>query len=347
MSSGAPRVWDEMPDGRPVRSVTLGEGGAVTVTLVALGAAVQELLVVGGDGRRRDVVLAHATATERLASPYYLGGSVGRYANRIRDGHLVVAGRTWQLPTNDRGNTLHGGPDGFDRRLWTLEDWSPERATFALTSADGDMGFPGTVDAVATYSLVDATTLRIEYAATTDATTVVNLTNHAYLNLAGHPGTVDDHLLQVAAPAYLPVDGTGIPLGAAAPVAGTPLDLTVARRLGDVVREPHPQLVAAHGIDHNYVLDPVGPAAVLACPRARLTMTLTSTEPGLQVYTGNFLDGSRTTTSGALLRQGDGIALEAQRFPDSPHHPEWPTSLLEPGERYRSATEWTFGDHAS
>jgi galactose mutarotase-like enzyme len=331
-----------MPDGRPVRSVTLGEGGDVTATLVSLGASLQELLVVGGDGRRRDVVLAHATVADRLASPYYLGGSIGRYANRIRDGHLVVGGRTWQLPTNDRGNTLHGGPDGFDRRLWSLEDWTHDRATFALTSPDGDMGFPGTVAAVASYTLVDAT-LRIEYTAVTDATTVVNLTNHAYLNLAGHPGTVDDHWLQVSARDYLPVDASGIPLGTAAPVTGTAFDLSAARRLGVVVRQPHPQVVAARGIDHNYVLDG-GPAAVLACPAARLAMTMTTTEPGLQVYTGNFLDGSMTATSGSLLRQGDGIALEPQRFPDSPHHPEWPTALLEPGQEYRSSTELTFTD---
>lgn len=334
-----------MPDGRSVRSVTLGDGGEVTATLVALGAAVQQLLVVGGDGRRRDVVLAHATPAERLASPYYLGGTVGRYANRIRDGHLVVGDRTCQLPTNDRGNTLHGGPDGFDRRLWSLEDWSRDHATFALASPDGDMGFPGSVSAVATYSLVDATRLRVEYTAVTDAPTVVNLTNHAYLNLAGHPGTVDDHLLQVRAASYLPVDATGIPLGSVASVEGTAFDLTAPRRLGAVVRQPHPQLVAAQGIDHNYVLDPGGPAAVLACAGARLAMTLTTSEPGLQVYTGNFLDGTLAASSGALLRQGDGIALEPQRFPDSPHHPEWPTSLLVPGEQYRSTTEWSFADH--
>ncbi|HYH35174.1 MAG TPA: aldose epimerase family protein, partial [Nocardioides sp.] len=222
---------------------------------------------------------------------------------------------------------------------------SGERALLRLESADGDQGFPGRLTTHAAYA-VTPVGMRLELTAATDAATVVNLTSHAYLNLAGDgSGTVDDHLLTVPADAFTPVDDTGIPLGRQDAVAGTPFDLREPRRLGDVVRAPHDQLVRAGGLDHNYVVGGSGlrTHARLETPATRTSLTVRSDQPGLQVYSGNFLDGSRRSTRSVAYRQGDGVALEPQLFPDSPNHPEWPSATLRPGETYRHTIEWVLG----
>lgn len=343
--------FDHLPDGRPVELVELGEAPGVVLRLLTLGATVHDLEVTGGDGVRRHVVLGHASVADHLASGDYLGGTIGRYANRVRGGHLVVDGATHQLGTHDRGHHLHGGPDGFDRRLWALVDHDARRARLRLVSPDGDQGFPGELVAEATFEVTgDAVRLRLE--ATTDAPTVVNLTQHAYFNLEGRgSGTIDDHLLGVHASSWTPVDDEGIPLGHHAPVDGTPFDLRRPRRLGAIVRDDHPQVRAARGLDHNFVLDaPPGPdglrtACVLASPATRTRLEVRCDQPGLQVYTGNFLDGALPATGGALHRQGDGIALEPQLFPDSPHRsdqPGWTDATLRPGETYAARHAWVF-----
>jgi aldose 1-epimerase len=212
-----------------------------------------------------------------------------------------------------------------------------------LTSADGDQGFPGEVRSTVTYTVGDDR-VDIVMTATTSAPTVVNMTNHAYLNLAGEgSGTVDGHELTVHAQRYTPVDDTGIPTGDHAPVDGTPFDLREPVVVGEAIRSSHPQVVSASGIDHNFVLDGEGmrPVARLDCPATRTRLDVSTDQPGLQVYTGNFLDGRHRATSGVLLRQGDGIALEPQLFPDSPNHPEWPSATLRPGETYTSRIAWT------
>jgi aldose 1-epimerase len=334
-----------LPDGRPVRRLRLGRAPGPVLSVLDLGATVQGLAVTCGDGERREVVLGQGSAEDYLASTDYLGSTVGRYANRIAAGRFPLDGQEVQVGVNDRGNHLHGGPDGFDGRLWQVEEHSDSHARLTLESPDGDQGFPGTLLASVRYDVLeDRVVIALE--ARTDAPTVVNLTNHAYLNLDGvGRGTVDDHELTVHADEYTPVDADGIPLGDHATVTGTPFDLREATRLGSVVRSGHEQVAAVRGVDHNFVLRGEGmrPAAVLTSRRTATTMELHTDQPGLQVYTGNFLDGSRPSAAGGRYRQGDGIALEPQLFPDTPNHPAWPSAVLRPGEVYRASIEWRFG----
>jgi galactose mutarotase-like enzyme len=328
----------------PMSDLVLGSAPGPVLHLLTLGATVHRLEVTGGDGVRRNVVLGHPTPADRLASTAYLGGTIGRYANRIAGGVFPLDGRAVTVETHDRGNSLHGGPDGFDRREWTVVDRSGQHAVLELESPDGDQGFPGRLTARARFE-VTGDAVRISFEATTDATTVVNLTSHAYFNLDGDgAGGVDDHLLTVPAEEYTPVDDTGIPLGQHAPVAGTPFDFRRPAPIGPALRQDHEQVVAAHGIDHNYVVPGTGlrTLAVLESPRTRTRLELTSDQPGLQVYTGNSFDGSHRSTDGGRYRQGDGIALEPQLFPDSPNHPEWPSARLAAGETYRAELRWVF-----
>ena len=334
-----------LPDGRSVRQVVLGAAPGPVLTLLDLGATVQSLEVTCGDGLRRNVVLAHASPAEHLEHTDYLGSTVGRYANRIAAGRFVLDGVEVVVGTNDRGNSLHGGPDGFDRRLWEIAEHSGTEARFTLVSPDGDQGFPGTLRADARFA-VDGSDVRLDLTATTDAPTVVNLTSHAYFNLDGPgSGTIDDHELTVEADRYTPVDGTGIPLGAHAPVAGTPLDFRTPARLGTAIRSGHEQVAQARGVDHNYVLRGSGlrSVAVLTSRRTGTKLELLTDRPGLQVYTGNFLDGSSPSAAGGRHRQGDGIALEPQLFPDTPNRPEFGSAVLRPGETYRASLVWRFG----
>ena len=338
------RVFGQLPDGHDVRLLTIGAAPGPVVEVLTLGATVHRLEVTGGDGVRRNVVLGHPDVEERLASGDYIGGTIGRYANRIARGRLTLDGHEVRVGAHDRGNSLHGGPDGFDRRLWDVVSHDADSVELTLVSPDGDQGFPGEVSASVTYR-VEGDTVAVTMTATTDATTVVNLTNHAYLNLDGEgAGTIDGHVLLVEADDYTPVDATGIPLGDHAPVEGTPFDFRAPTAIGAAIRGEHRQVAEARGIDHNYVVRGSGlrRAAVLSSDRTATRLELWSDQPGVQVYTGNFLDGTRRSTTGARYRQGDGIALEPQLFPDSPHHPEWPSATLEPGDVYRFALEWRF-----
>lgn len=338
------RLWGTMPDGRDVHVLAIGSAPGPVVEVLTLGATVHRLEVACGDGLRRNVVLGHPDVAERLASGDYVGGTIGRYANRIAGGRFTLDGGEVRVGTHDRGNSLHGGPDGFDVRLWEVVEHGPAEVVLAMTSPDGDQGFPGRLDVQVRYTVV-GDTVAVAMEATTTATTVVNLTNHAYFNLDGEgAGTVDDQELLVEADLYTPVDATGIPLGDHAPVAGTPFDFRGRTRIGPAVRADHPQLIDAHGIDHNYVVrgDGLRPAAALASPATGTCMELWTDQPGLQVYTGNFLDGSRLGTGGGTYRQGDGIALEPQLFPDSPNQPQWPSAVLRPGETYRARMDWRF-----
>ncbi|TCI96886.1 aldose epimerase family protein [Aeromicrobium sp. IC_218] len=344
-SSDRDRRFGELEDGREVRLLVIGTAPGPVVEVLTLGATVHRLEVTGGDGERRNVVLGHADVAERRASGDYVGGTIGRYANRIAAGRFRLDGQDVQVGTHDRGNSLHGGPDGFDRRPWEVVAHEPDAVELRTVSPDGDQGFPGTVTATVRYA-VEGDVVTVDMTATTDAPTVVNLTNHAYFNLAGEgAGTIDDHLLQVDADAYTPVDATGIPLGVVDSVDGTPFDFRAPRPIGPAVRTEHPQVADARGIDHNLVLRGTGlrRAAVLELEPVASRLELWSDQPGLQVYTGNFLDGSRRSTSGGRYRQGDGIALEPQLFPDSPNRPEWPTAVLRPDETYRHRLQWRFG----
>jgi galactose mutarotase-like enzyme len=315
----------------------------LTVEVSPVGARLHALRVAGSDGVRRNVVLGHATDAEHVASRAYHGATVGRYANRIRGGRFTLDGVEVQIPLNDGENALHGGPEGFDRRTWDVLAQTPTSVTLGLVSPDGDQGFPGALAVETTYA-VSGSSLSVTMSATTDAPTVVNLTNHAYWNLAG-AGSVDDHLLQVHAERYTPVDAASLPTGDHEPVDGTPLDLREPTRIGPVVRSEHPEVARALGVDHNFVLREPGTglreAATLTGGGLRLTVL--TDQPGLQVYTGNKLDGSTRSTTGAAYRQGDGVALEPQLFPDTPNQAElrgWPSARLDPGATYRSQVRW-------
>ena len=327
-------VFGQLPDGSDVRLLTIGSEPGPVVEVLTLGATVHRLLVQGGDGVRRNVVLGHPDVAERLVSSDYIGGTIGRYANRIAGGRFELAGRTVEVRTHDRGHSLHGGPEGFDLRLWDVVSHTSDEVTLTLVSPDGDQGFPGEVTAIVRYR-VSGHRVTAEMSATTDATTVVNLTNHAYVNLDGEDaGTIDDHLLVVDADDYTPVDATSIPLGEHEPVAGTPFDFRSPTPIGPALR--------AGGIDHNYVVRGSGLRRAASLSSSQTTLEVWSDQPGLQVYTGNALDGSRRSTRGGHHQRHAGIALEPQLFPDSPHHPEWPSAVLEPGETYRSTIEWRF-----
>jgi aldose 1-epimerase len=328
----------------PVNLITVGSPPRPQLQVLDLGATVRTLDVRCGDGVRRNVVLGHPAAQDYLDSTHYIGGAIGRYANRIAGGRFTLDGVTVQVGTHDRGNHLHGGPDGFDRRVWDVIDKDENAVALRLHSPDGDQGFPGNVTADVRYTVLDDG-VRVDFTATTDAPTPVNLTSHVYFNLGGEgTGTAEDHQLHIDAEHYLPVDGTGVPLGGLVPVTGTPFDLRASRTVADVVRAAHPQLQSSRGIDHNYA--PAGEGwrrvAVLDAPRTRTRMELFSDQPGLQVYTGNFLDGAVPATSTGLYRQGDGIALEPQLFPDSPNRSEFASPVLRPGETYAASLEWRF-----
>ncbi|MFJ1755373.1 aldose epimerase family protein [Kitasatospora sp. NPDC088134] len=344
-----------LPDGRWITRWTFGAPGGVTAEVLSLGARLEALHAPDRDGRRANLVLGAGRVAELLGPAAYFGATVGRCANRIAGGRLPLDGTVHRLATQDTGHTLHGGPDGFATRLW---DGEPVRADdrvgvrLRLHSPDGDQGFPGALDAEVGYLLDAEGELTIDYRATADAPTVVNLTNHAYFNLAGEgSGSVLDHLLRVDAAGYLPVDPELIPLGPVAPVTGTPFDLRTPRLLGPAIADPHPQLaLAGGGYDHAWVLDGTGgelrTAAVLEHPASGRRLECRTTEPGLQVYTGNLFDGSVTGRSGRPYRAHAGIALETQHHPDSPNrpdHPCYPSTVLRPGEEYRSTTVHRFG----
>jgi aldose 1-epimerase len=337
------------PDGTEVERYTLGAGGGVAVRVMTYGATVQELLAPGRAGEPEGVVLGFPSLDDYVArNAPYLGAIVGRYANRIANAAFTLDGSRHRLPANDGAHCLHGGPRGFDKRVWRVATTHRRRGAAALAlryaSPDGEEGFPGAVVVQVTYTLSRDDSLRIDYRATTDRPTVLNLTSHLYWQLSGEgSGPVEDHVLTVAASRYLPVDDGMIPTGEVAAVAGTPLDFTSPTPVGARIRDACEQLATAHGYDHHFVLD--RPDAASPAPAARLEdrtagrrLDIATTEPGVQVYTGNHLDGSLAGTSGRLYRQGDGIALETQHCPDSPNHPEFPSTTLRPGVVFASTT---------
>ena len=319
----------------------------LALDLLSTGAAVHRLLVTGPSGAETDVVLGHRDLEAYATVGGYFGVVVGRVANRIDRGRFSLAGVDHEVPTNDRGNALHGGPDGYDRREWVVETVGPDAATLSLTSPDGDQGFPGELLVEVTYTVAPGE-VGIDYRATTTRTTVVNLTNHAYFNLDGEGhGTIDDHLLAVNADAVTPLRPDGVPTGEITPVDGTPFDLRSPRRLGDVLAEPSEQLALAGGLDHNFVLSGSGlRTAARLTGSSGLELEVVTDRPGVQVYSGAYFDGSVTGPSGAPYPQRAGIALETQGFPDAPNQPGFPSIVLRAGETFVSRTVWRFRHHA-
>jgi len=324
----------------PVQVLTIGAEPGPVLEVLDLGATVHRLWVTCGDGVRRNVVLGHPEAEDYLTSSGHLGKTVGRYANRIAGGRFTLDGRDVQLPTNDRGNTLHGGPEGFGRRMWDVLEQGEDHVVLRLVSPDGDQGFPGRMVADVRFE-VDGETVRVLLQATSDAPTVVCLTSHAYFNLDGAE-TIEQHLLRVGAEEFLAVDETGIPLPQPVRAAGTAFDLREPALLGERIRDPHPQM--ARGLDHCFVLDGSGSRAVamLDSVSSRTRLELSTDQPGLQVYTANAFDGSAPSRAGGFYPQWAGVALEPELLPNTPNSPDAEASVLRPGETYRATLEWRF-----
>jgi aldose 1-epimerase len=332
------------PHAAPPESVTLRASG-IELEVLTVGAAVRRLLV-GPPGDAVDVVLGHADPQTYRFAGGYLGAVVGRVANRLSGGRFAIDGVAYTVPTNEEGNTLHGGFEGFDRMPWRVDERTDSHVRLALTSPDGDGGFPGCVDVTVTYSVAPGE-VRIDYTATTDRPTPFSITNHAYVNLDGEgSGPVDDHVLSVPASGFTPVDASLLPTGEVRPVEGTPFDLREPRRVGAVLAADDEQLRHGKGLDHNLALDGtpddvsgVRLAARLQGASGRVLEVLTD-QPGLQVYTGAHFDDTTVGLSGATYGPRAGIALETQGFPDAPNHPTFPDATLRPGTPFTSTTIW-------
>jgi aldose 1-epimerase len=342
-------LFGTLSDGTQVWRYTL-TSGVLRVRIITYGGIVQQLDAPDRHGHQTNVVLGFpdlAGYVDKNNPGPYFGALIGRYANRIAKGTFTLDGKTYHLPINNDPNSLHGGTKGFDTKVWTATPGKTgDGVSLRLdyTSPDGEMGYPGTLKASATYSL-SGRSLRVDYRATTDKPTVVNLTNHSYWNLAGE-GTSDIYRnrLQLNASHYTPVDSTLIPTGQIAPVAGTPMDFRQPTPIGARIRDNFQQLAYGQGYDHNWVLDGSGfrLAARVTEPDSGRVLSISTDQPGIQFYSGNFLDGTLYGTSGHQYRQGDGLALETQHFPDSPNQPNFPSTVLRPGQTYRTATTFTF-----
>jgi len=337
--------FGKLPDGTPIEAVTLANSHGVSARIITYGATLQALVAPDRHGQKADIALGYDDLSGYVEHPNYFGATIGRFANRIGGARFTLDGKIYTLALNDKPNSLHGGTQGFDKRPWRIESVQPGESaavTMTLTSAAGDQGYPGTLQVKQRFSLDETGALTLDYSATTDAPTVVNLTNHSIFDLAGEGSQhgVLDQRLTIPASHYTPVDATLIPTGVLQPVAGTVFDFTHGRIIGQDIRDGRdPQIVAGRGYDHNFALDAgltrePKLAARLEDPQSGRVLEVWSTEPGLQVYTGNFLDGTRVGKHGHLYRMGDGIALEPQKFPNAPNEPKFTSARLNPGATY-------------
>ncbi len=355
MATVAHAPYGRMPDGTTVEQLALSNARGTVARIITYGGIVTALETADRDGHRANVVLGCADLDGYRADTAHFGAIIGRYANRIAYGRFVLDGVPIQLACNSGPHSLHGGDAPFDKLVWrAVAAETPAGGCLALhhVSTDGAGGYPGTLEVEVRYTLGPDDTLRIDYEAECDRPTVLNLTNHSYFNLAGEGARdIYDHELAVFADAFTPVDATLIPTGELCPVDGTPFDLRQPARIGDRIRMPDEQLRRGRGLDHNFVLGTAPTeaprlAARLHDPDSGRVMEVLTTEPGVQVYSGNVLDGSRRGPSGRPYRQSDALCLETQHFPDSPNQPTFPSTVLRPGQRFRSATIYRFSTTA-
>lgn len=326
----------------------LRNGRGMTLSFIAQGGIVTALDVADRQGRPGNVVLGFADTAAYATQRNFFGTVAGRYANRIGNARFTLDGTEYRLAANDGPNSLHGGMVGFDKKIWAVTPLSGSSAALRYTSPDGEEGYPGALAVTMTYTVTEANEFRIDYEATTDKPTIVNLTNHSYFNLAGEgAGDILGHLLEINADRITPTDANLIPTGEFLPVAGTPFDFRHAAPIGARIRVNHPQLAMGRGYDMNYVItrsDAAGLALAARVhePTTGRVMEVHTTEPGVQFYSGNFLESRLPGASGRLYRSGDGFCLETQHFPDSPNKPHFPTTTLRPGETYRTTTLFRF-----
>ncbi|WP_223430667.1 aldose epimerase family protein [Pseudomonas sp. GL-B-26] len=348
------KAFGKTNDGTPVEQYILRNSHGLTATVITYGGILQSLKVPDKNGKFDDVVLGFDNVQGYQSGTAYFGATIGRFGNRLAGGAFELDGKRYQVPLNDSSNSLHGGPQGFDKDVWKAQPSNGKDSvgvTLTYLSADGEMGFPGNLKTEVTYSLNEHNELRIDYKASTDKATVLNLTNHSYFNLAGAGnGDVLKQLATLHASHYTPVTGKLIPTGELAPVAGTPMDFTQPTAIGKNIKADHPQLKFAEpkqgGFDFNWVLNAMGDVGQLAAevsdPQSGRRLQLYTTEPGVQFYTSNFLDGSVKGKAGKVYPHWGAFTLETQHYPDSPNQPNFPSTRLDPGKTYAQSTVMKF-----
>jgi len=339
--------FGKLPSGEEVRLFTLTNKNGMEARIMNYGGAIVSLKTPDRNGQLADVVLGFDSLDGYLKGSPYFGALVGRYGNRIAGGKFVLNGETYTLPVNNGPNSLHGGLKGFDKVLWSAEQGEGQSLVLKYVSADGEEGYPGELSATVTYTLTDDNELKIDYEAATTKPTVVNLTNHSYFNLKdGGASTILDHELTLMADRTTPVDEGLIPTGELRPVEGTPFDFRTSTPIGARIDAGDEQIKFGGGYDHNFVLNRSGeglaPAARVYEPTTGRVMEVSTTEPAVQFYTGNFLDGTLTGKGGVTYARRSALCLETQHYPDSPNKPDFPSTTLNPGETYRSTTVYKF-----
>ncbi len=345
-----PKDFEGSYNGMPTALYTMTNANGMEVCITNFGGRIVSIMVPDKDGKMQDVVLGFDKVSDYFPENNQtdFGAAIGRYANRINQGKITLDGVEYQLPQNNFGHCLHGGPTGWQYQVYECVEADASHVKLLRVSPDGDNNFPGEVKAYVTYTLTDDNKIDIQYEATTTAPTVINMTNHSYFNLSGDPKqfSVLDHLLSINSTSYTPVDDTYMTTGEIIPTEGTPFDFSKLHPVGERIKADDEQIRNGNGYDHNWVLDTAGDikqlAALLYSPESGITLFVYTDEPGIQVYSGNFLDGTVKGKKGVVYEQRHGICLETQHYPDSPNKPEWPSVVLRPGETYHSRCIFAF-----
>lgn len=343
-----PNNFNAEKDGQKTGLYILKNDKGIEVCVTNFGGRVVSIMVPDKEGVLRDVVLGFDNVADYMEIPSDFGASIGRFANRIAQGRFILDGTVYELPKNNFGHCLHGGPNGWQYKIYEVEKVTENSITLVMNSPDGDESFPGNLTAKVTYTVTPENALEIDYRATSDQPTIINMTNHSYFNLSGNPlNPVIDHVLYINASCYTPVGRTLIPTGEMLTVAATPMDFTIPKAIGtDIDNTEYEQIMFGNGYDHNWVLDTKGDKSVVAAtlysPVSGIKMDVYTDEPGIQVYSGNFLNGTVKGKNGITYQKRAAVCLETQHYPDSPNRPEWPTVVLRPGETYNSHCTYKF-----
>ena len=346
-----PKYFESTYNGMPTALYTMTNANGMEVCVTNFGGRIVSIMVPDRDGNMQDVVLGFDKVSDYFPENNQtdFGAAIGRYANRINQGKITLDGVEYQLPQNNFGHCLHGGPTGWQYQVYECVEADASHVKLLRVSPDGDNNFPGEVKAYVTYTLTDDNKIDIQYEATTTAPTVINMTNHSYFNLSGDPANynVQNLLLSINSTSYTPVDDTYMTTGEIVPTEGTPFDFSQMHLVGERIDADDEQIRNGNGYDHNWVLDSAGDinqmAAVLYCPETGISLFVYTDEPGIQVYSGNFLDGTVTGKKGIVYLKRHGICLETQHYPDTPNKPDWPSAVLRPGETYHSRCIFAFG----